>query len=201
MPCVLIRLISGRTRTSRWSRCIQILTLWPRVRFGIRLWHRLSSRSLPRWGEDPDRKLCPVRALLHYRKVTSNPDLRKGRRRLFVSYKLAKTDEIKRATISSWLAKLIKLAYESERSNPQILQLTKVSAHEVRALSASWSVFRCVPMGAIVGACTWRAKSTFSDFYLRDMCAFLDDMFVLKPSVMGLCVSVIHARTTTYRIN
>jgi hypothetical protein len=117
--------------------------------------------------------------------VTSNPDLRKGRRRLFVSYKLAKTDEIKRATVSSWLAKLIKLAYESERGNPQTLQLAKVSAHEVRALSASWSVFRGVPMDAIMEACTWRAKNAFSDFYLHDMCSFLDDMFVLKPSVAG----------------
>ena len=41
------------------------------------------------------RKLCSVKALLHYRKVTLNPDLQKGRRRLFVSYKLAKTGEIK----------------------------------------------------------------------------------------------------------
>ena len=49
-----------------------------------------------RGGEDPDRKLCPVRALPHYRKVTSNQDLQKGRRRLFVSYELAKTDESKR---------------------------------------------------------------------------------------------------------
>ena len=185
MRYVLIRLISGRTRTSRWSHYILTLILWPRVRFWIRLRHRLSCRPLPRWGEDPDRKLCPVRALLHYRKVTSNPDLRKGRRRLFVSYKLAKTDEIKRATISSWLAKLIKLAYESERGNPQTLQLAKVSAHEVHALSASWSVFRGVPINAIMEACTWRAKNTFSDFYLRDMCSFVDGMFVLKPSVAG----------------
>ena len=78
---------------------------------------------------------------------------------------------------------MIKLAYESERGNPQTLQL--VSAHEVRALSASWGVFRGVPMDSIMEACTWRAKSTFSDFYLRDMCSFLDDMFVLKPSVAG----------------
>ena len=45
-------------------------------------------------SEDFDRKLCPVRALLQYRKVTSSPGCRKGRKKLFVSYKPSKTDEI-----------------------------------------------------------------------------------------------------------
>ena len=52
-------------------------------------------------GADADRKLCPVRCLLQYRKSTATPECRKVRKKLFISYKLSKSDEIKRATISS----------------------------------------------------------------------------------------------------
>ena len=45
----------------------------------------------------------------------------KGRKKLFISYKPSKSDEIKRATISSWICKLIHLAYESEGSDPRAL--------------------------------------------------------------------------------
>ena len=128
-------------------------------------------------GENPDRKLCPFRALLHYRKVTSSPQLRKGRRKLFISYKPSKPDEIKKATISSWLVKLIKIAYTVEGSNPKSLELHKVSAHEVRALSVSWP-----PSQEILWACTWRAKSTFSSFYLRDIRSYLDGRYILNNS-------------------
>ena len=56
-------------------------------------------------GEDPDRRLCPVRALLQYRKVTASPEIRKGRSKLFILYKPLFVDEIKKATISAWLTK------------------------------------------------------------------------------------------------
>ena len=62
---------------------------------------------------DIGRKLCPVRSLLQYRKATTTPECRKGRTKLFISYKPSKSDEIKRATISTWIVKLIRLAYES----------------------------------------------------------------------------------------
>ena len=124
-------------------------------------------------SEDFDRKLCPVRALLQYRKVTSSPECRKDRKKLFVSYKPSKTVEIKKATISSWIVKLIRLAYATEGSNSCALELHKDSAHEVRALSASTSVFRGMNADIIMQSCRWKARSTFSDFYLRDMCSLL----------------------------
>ena len=86
---------------------------------------------------DIDRKLCPVRSLLQYRKATTTPECRKGRKKRFISYKPSKSDEIKRATISSWIVKLIRLAYESEGSDPRTLELHKVSAHEVHTLLVS----------------------------------------------------------------
>ena len=73
----------------------------------------------------------------------------------FISYKPSKSDEIKRATISSWICKLIRLAYESEGSDPRVLELHKVLAHEVRALSASASVFRGMTVDSVLQSCTW----------------------------------------------
>ena len=58
-------------------------------------------------GADIDRKLCPVRSLLQYRKATAAPECRKGRKKLFISYKPSKSDDIKRATTSSWICKLM----------------------------------------------------------------------------------------------
>ena len=136
-------------------------------------------------SQDFDRQLCPVRSLLQYRKTTSSPGCRKGRKKLFLSYKPSKTDEIKKATISSWIVKLIRQVYATEGSNPCALELHKVSAHEVRALSASASVFRGMNTDTVMQACTWRARSTFSDFYLRDMCSLLDDIYVMSSSVAG----------------
>ena len=89
------------------------------------------------------------------------------------------------ATISSWIVKLIRLAYESEGSDPRTRELHKVSAHEVRALSASTSVFRGMTLDTVLQSCTWKSRNTFSDFYLRDMCSFLDDIFVMSSSVAG----------------
>ena len=136
-------------------------------------------------GADADRKLCPVRCLLQYRKSTATPECRKGRKKLFISYKPSKSDEIKRATISSWICKLIRLAYESEGSDPRALELHKVSAHEVRALSASASVFRGMTVDSVMQSCTWKSRNTFSDFYLRDMCSYIDDIYVMTSSVAG----------------
>ncbi len=135
---------------------------------------------------DTDRRLCPVRALLQYRKTTATPECRKGRSKLFISYKPSMATEIKKATISSWIVKLIRLAYSTEGEDPRALELHKISAHEVRALSASCSVFRGMSVDTVLQSCTWKSRNTFSDFYLRDMCTFVDDVYVMSSSVAGV---------------
>ena len=75
--------------------------------------------------------------------------------------------------------------YESEGSDPRALELHKVSAHEVRALSASASVFRGMTVDSVMQSCTWKSRNTFSDFYLRDMCSYIDDIYVMTSSVAG----------------
>ena len=199
----LVALASGRRRSEIHALCFDshhfrqnqdqsLLTLYPDLEFVAKnqvldsVAEPIKLKAFTAVGsEDFDRKLCPVRALLQYRKVTSSPGCRKGRKKLLISYKPSKTDEIKKATISSWIVKLIRLAYATEGSNPCALELHKVSAHEVRALSASTSVFRGMNADIIMQSCTWRARSTFSDFYLRDMCSLLDDIYVMSSSVAG----------------
>ena len=65
------------------------------------------------------------------------------------------------------------------------LELHKVSAYEVRALSASASVFRGMTVDSVMQSCTWKSRNTFSDFYLRDMCSYIDDIYVMTSSVAG----------------
>ena len=64
---------------------------------------------------------------------------------------------------------MIHLAYATEGSDPHALELHKVSAHEVRALSASCGVFRGMNVDCVMQSCTWRSRNTFSEFYLRDI--------------------------------
>ena len=199
----LVALVSGRRQSELHALCFDshhfrqnqdqsMVTLYPDLEFVAKtqaldaVAEPINLRAFTLVGSDDiDRKLCPVRSLLQYRKATTTPVCRKGRKKLIISYKPAKSDEIKRATISSWIVKLIRLAYESEGSDPRTLELHKVSAHEVRALSASTSVFRGMTLDTVLQSCTWRSRNTFSDVYLRDMCSFLDDIFVMSSSVAG----------------
>ena len=130
----LVALASGRRRSEIHALCYDshhyrqnkgqgLLTLYPDLDFVAKnqvldsVAEPIKLKAFTSVGsEDFDRKLCPVRALLQYRKMTSSPGCRKGRKKLFISYKPSKTDEIKKASISSWIVKLIRLAYSTEGS-------------------------------------------------------------------------------------
>ena len=70
-----------------------------------------------------------------------------------------------------------------------------MSAHEVRALSASTSVFRGMTVDTVLQSCTWKSRNTFSDFYLRDMCSLLDDSYVMASSIAGTYISILMINT------
>ena len=56
---------------------------------------------------------CPVRALRIYHRRSSDPDLRRGRERLFIPLKdVKKGVEVSSATISRWICSTISLAHE-----------------------------------------------------------------------------------------
>ena len=78
---------------------------------------------------------CPVRALRYYhRYLFEHPELRKGRRSLFIPNKdnNARKD-LSAATISRWICKTIVISHAAFENSKSV----SVKAHEVRAVANS----------------------------------------------------------------
>ncbi|MES9990710.1 MAG: hypothetical protein ABW098_02080 [Candidatus Thiodiazotropha sp.] len=82
-----------------------------------------------------NRLLCPVRALKHYLKVTE--PIWKNRKRLFLPLK--GNHDITTGSMSGWIAYTIRLTHK--KLSKSKVALLKIKAHDLRALSASWSYF------------------------------------------------------------
>ena len=89
--------------------------------------------------------------------------------------------DISKSTISHWIKDTIRLCYQS--ANADILQLSRVKAHDVRALSASLAFRGGVPLDQILSACYWRSHGTFTSFYLKDVCWHNHNIFKLGSLV------------------
>ncbi len=116
--------------------------------------------------DDPERFLCPVRAIRIYLERTNR--FRGDKRKLFISLCPNYSKEIGVNTISRWIRETIKLSYSSQKSS-EIETLFRVSAHEVRAIATSLAAWRNVAIKDILKAAYWKSHNTFTDFYLRDM--------------------------------
>ena len=136
-------------------------------------------------GAETGRKWCPVRCLLQYLKATASSECRKGRKKFFISYKPYKSVEIKRATISSWICKVIRLAYESEGCDPRTLWSYMRYRHTRSAPCRPRPVCRGMTVDSVMQSCTWKSRNTFSDFYPWDMCSFIDDIYIMTSSIAG----------------
>ena len=88
--------------------------------------------------------------------------------------------DIMRSHISQWIVETVKEAYtQADR------EYDWVTAHEVRALSASW-VYNCqVALPDILSAAFWRSSGVFQNSYLRDMACIADGMSTLGPVVVA----------------
>ena len=128
-------------------------------------------------SSDPDRLLCPVRALNFYVKATAV--VRGNRTRLFIP--IRGSGDISAATISSWLSSTIRRAYAHLSSEDR--QVLQVRPHEIRALSSSWAFLNRVSLDDVLKAAFWRSSSTFSSFYLRSLSTQSDAIYSLGPLV------------------
>jgi hypothetical protein len=115
---------------------------------------------------DPERLLCPVRAIRIYLDRTN--EFRGLRKRLFISYRPKISREIGVNTISRWLRETIKLSYQVQKSS-ELETLYKVSAHEVRAIATSLMAWKNTSIMEVLQAAYWKNHNTFTDYYLRDM--------------------------------
>ena len=126
-----------------------------------------------------DRSLCPVRSFRYY--LDKTKDLRKGKKLLFVAIKEGYSKDISKATISSWIKQSIILAYQ--KSDQEVQTVSQVKAHEVRALAASLAFKGGVALDGIMASCFWRSHSTFTNFYLKDLCWHNGDVMKIGPVV------------------
>jgi hypothetical protein len=137
----------------------------------------------PLVGPEPDRLLCPVRALCYYLRATEDPEIRRGRSELFIPYR-SSLRTASPAVISSWLCAVISDAYDRNYDG-DIPPDFHATAHDIRALSASWAAINRVPMEEILLAATWKHHTTFTEHYLREMCTQRDELFALGPIVVS----------------
>ena len=102
-----------------------------------------------------------------------------GRQRMFIHWNRSIRD-IMRSHISRWIVETVKEAYtQADR------QYDRVTAHEVRALSASWAYNCQVALPDILSAAFWRSSGVFQNSYLRDMACIAEGMSTLGPVVVA----------------
>ena len=101
-------------------------------------------------AQDPDRLLCPVRALKFY--LTATGSIRGARNRLFIPVK--GSSDISPTTISRWIVSAVKSAY-SNLSHAD-MSLLHINAHEVRALSTSCAFLHNSSYSDLVQSTYWR---------------------------------------------
>ena len=126
---------------------------------------------------EPEKMLCPVRQLKLY--IRDSERIRGGRQRMFIHWNRSIRD-IMRSHISRWIVETVKEAYtQADR------QYDRVTAHEVRALSASWAYNCQVALPDILSAAFWRSSGVFQNSYLRDMACVAEGMSTLGPVVVA----------------
>ncbi len=106
-----------------------------------------------------DRFWCPVRALKYYLDKTDS--LREGSDCIFLTHAFPYKPASKQ-TIARWLTQVIKDA-------KALLEDVRISAHSVRAMSASWAYHKGLSINEICDAVSWKSRSTFTECYFRDV--------------------------------
>ena len=127
---------------------------------------------------EPDRTLCPVRALRWY--LDRTKPTRKGRRPLFLPLRATESGQIGANTVSAWLKATVLKAYEVASGSEEVMRVQRVRAHDIRAFSASWSLLRNVSLPSIMRACRWKSHTTFTNFYLRDLTEIKGGLMTLR---------------------
>ena len=173
----------------RWSSDGNDVFLRPRVGFVSKtqvardpstaltgFWVKSLAATMDR--SEPDRSLCPVRALRFY--IGRTKSLRAGRTPLFLPLRETESGTLSPNTISAWIKKTISMAYQIAGKDEELARLHSLRAHETRALSSSWDALRNTSVRDIMDACRWRSHNTFTSFYLRDLVEVEDRLLALK---------------------
>ena len=127
---------------------------------------------------EAERMLCLVRQLKLY--IRDSERIRGGGGQRMFIHRNRNIRDIMRSHISRWIVETVKEAYiQADR------EYDRVTAHEVRALSASWAYNCQVALPDILSAVFWRSSGVFQNSYLRDMACIADGMLTLGPVVVA----------------
>ena len=137
-------------------------------------------RNLSNISVEPEELLlCPVSTLMTYHRWAKRKC--PNRSRFFISNRRANPKPVAKATLSSWVKKLIRRAYEN--ASDQDLALSQVSTHEVRAISTSLAQQATFALEDIVAAASWATPSVFAAYYLRDVSGLEEGLHVIGPII------------------
>ena len=114
---------------------------------------------------EPERLLCPVRALGLYIVRSAERAQDDSQEKLFVHFNPA--TQMFTTHFRRWVAETIRLTYENSSEN----DLPKIKAHDVRGISASIAFYRNTPLKELCGLIGWKSSNVFVRHYLRDMAA------------------------------
>ena len=123
--------------------------------------------------------LCPVRALKAYLKLTKAAGRAKT---LFVSPRNF-SQPLSKNGISFFLRETIKHAYKEV--SPHLQLLTRVNAHEIRAVSTSLRFKYNLGQVVLIKRAYWRSNTVFCYRYLRDISSVFLDVSALGPLVVA----------------
>lgn len=131
---------------------------------------------------EPERLLCPVRAVRQYIDRTSSPEFLKGRSRLLLHHNTS-VEATRSSHISQWIVDAIVTAYRHTQDDNR--RIHRVTAHEVRAVAQSVAYFNNASLSEVMEGARWRSRSTFVGHYLRDVQQDLEGLFRLGPVVVA----------------
>ena len=124
--------------------------------------HFMQPITVPAFPRDD--KVCVVRAMKHYLRLTEDRRGTNNPKALLRSM-VKPFGPPSPQTISNWIVRAIHMAYDIAKKQTK----GKVKAHSTRALGPSWAGMKGASLAQILDAADWRRKSTFCRFYLRDM--------------------------------
>ena len=114
---------------------------------------------------EPERLLCPVRALGLYIVRSAERAQDDSQVKLFVHFNPA--TQMFTTHFRRWVAETIRLTYENSSES----DLPKIKAHDVRGISASIAFYQNTPLKELCGLIGWKSSNVFVRHYLRDMAA------------------------------
>ena len=126
--------------------------------------------------------LCPARTLLSYHRWAERRS--PNRARFFLSTR-SDAKPVVKATMASWVKKLVRAAYTQAESSQEALSLAGTRVHEVRAIASSLALQSTFALEDILGAAQWATPSVFASYYLRDVSSFDGHIYSLGSLVVA----------------